>query len=439
MKQAPFNMLLETASRDNILVLTTRCSTSCIFCSHLQNPKEIEAYYVDELSRDEINTLIEFLDGSRKIVIGESATRICEGEPFLSEGIVETLGYIRQKHQKAPIQITTSGISLDSFMLSELQRIGGIELNISLNSSSIQGRAQLYRGHAHTAALEAIKQLREYRLPFSGSIVAMPHVVGWEDVEATVSYLAENGASTIRIFMPGYTRFTRGQLQPKDIREGLQKLVEGIRKRTETPVLLEPPLIRDLHAVVEGVLIESPAQKSGIKTGDVIEYIDGKKVTSRVDAYYRLFELENPKVEFLRAGDRCERIVEKRKNEASGMVFNYDIHPDTIKDIERVLARNKGRRCLIATSELAYGILAQCIQITENIRLEAVENGFLGGNIMCAGLLTVKDIEKHLLKSQILPEVVLLPAVIFDKTGRDLLGIHFKELEETIGIKVEIV
>jgi hypothetical protein len=34
---------------------------------------------------------------------------------------------------------------------------------------------------------------------------------------------------------------------------------------------------------------------------------------------------------------------------------------------------------------------------------------------------------------------VLLPAVIFDKTGRDLLGIHFKELEETIGIKVEIV
>ena len=91
MKPAPFNLLLETAYRDNILVLTTNCSTACIFCSHLQNPREVDAYYIDELTREQIETQIEFLDEGRKIIIGESATRICEGEPFLREDIIEIL------------------------------------------------------------------------------------------------------------------------------------------------------------------------------------------------------------------------------------------------------------------------------------------------------------------------------------------------------------
>lgn len=439
MKSAPFNMLLETASRDNILVLTTRCSTSCIFCSHLQNPKEIEAYYVDKLDRDEINTIIEFLDGSKKVIIGESATRICEGEPFLSGDIVETLQSIRHKYGKAPIQITTSGISLDGTILSELQRIGGVELNISLNSSSIEGRKKLYRGHAHAGALEAVEQLKEYDIPFNGSIVAMPHVVGWEDIEGTVLFLAEKGASSIRIFMPGYTRFFRDQLPPADIREGLQELVNGIRKRVETPVLLEPPLLKDLNAVVEGVLKNSPAQKSGIRIGDIIELVSGSRVISRVDAYYKLFELKNPEVELLRAGERLVKTVEKQKKTASGMVFSYDIHPETVKDIERVLNRYKRKQCLVLTSELAYETLAKCVQISGNVRLEAVKNNFFGGNIICAGLLTVKDIEQHLDKSSVLPEVLLLPAIIFDTAGRDLLGRHFKEIEEGLGIIVEVI
>lgn len=439
MKPAPFNLLLETVSKDNILVLTTNCSTSCIFCSHLQNPAEVDAYYVDKLSREQISTLIEFLDEARKIVIGESATRICEGEPFLREDIIEILQSIRLKYNNTPIQITTSGIHLNEAVLSELKRIGGIELNVSLNSSSEQGRKKLYRGKAHLEAVDAIKQLKHYDISYSGSIVAMPHLVGWEDIRETVMFLKENNASTIRIFMPGYTKFSKGILPPEDIRSSLENFTAELRRMIDTPLIMEPSGKNDLNAEVLGVLRDSPACDSGIAKGDWILRVNGKAVTSRVDAYYKILKAQSPKLEVLRDGECREIVVKKQVKVPSGMVFDYDIDPDQIEDIERRILRNREASCLILTSALAFGILTGCIMQNDRVKIEAVKNRYFGGNIMCAGLLTLGDIEAHLAKREQRPGVLLLPGIMFDTAGRDLLGKHFKEIEEALGIKVEVV
>ena len=439
MKPAPFNLLLETASKDNILVLTTNCSTSCIFCSHLQNPAEINAYYVDNLTREQIDTLIEFLDEARKIVIGESATRICEGEPFLREDIIEILQGIRLKYKNTPIQITTSGIHLNETVLSELKRIGNLELNVSVNSSSIQGRMKLYRGKTHMEAVAAVKQLSNYGLNYSGSIVAMPHLVGWEDIRETVLFLSDNGASTIRIFMPGYTRFSKGVLPPEDIRSSLAEFTALLGRSVDKPLIMEPSGIIDLHAIVEGVLRDSPAWSSGIVKGDRILKVNGKAAASRVDAFYRILKARSPKLEVLRNGECKDIIVNKQAKATSGMIFNYDIHPDTIRGIESVILRNKESQCLLLTSELAYSILTDCIPQNDRIKIEVVKNTYFGGNIMCAGLLTLSDIEAHISEMVKKPEVLLLPEIMFDTAGRDLLGRHFKEIEEALGIKLEVI
>ncbi len=439
MKPAPFNLLLETASRDNILLLTTNCSTSCVFCSHLQNPEEVNAFYIDKLSGEQIGTLTEFLDETRKIVIGESATRICEGEPFLREDLMEILDNIRAKYRDTPIQITTSGIHLDEAVLSGLKRIGNIELNVSLNSCSVQGREKLYRGKAHWSAVDSIKQLSQYGISFSGSIVAMPHLVGWGDIRDTVLFLSEHGASTIRIFMPGYTRFTKGLLPAQDIRTSLEEFTIELGKSVDTPLIMEPSGIKDLKAKVEGVLRGSPAWASGILKGDIILRVNGKESLSRVDAYYMALRACNPVLEVLRHGETRDIIVKKTAKVASGMVFNYDIHPEAIDEIERGIIRSRGRRCLLITSELAYGILTGCITQNDNMKIEAVRNNYFGGNIMCAGLLTLSDIEAHVAGRVQLPEVLMLPGIMFDSAGRDLLGRHFKEMEEGLGIKVEVI
>ncbi len=439
MRPAPFNLLLETASKDNILAVTTNCSTSCIFCSHLQNPEEINAFYIDKLSREQIDTLTEFLDGTRKIVIGESATRICEGEPFLRDDIMEILEDLRLKYSDTPIQITTSGIHLDEAVLSALKGLGNIELNVSLNSCSIQGREKLYRGKAHWSAVDSVKQLRHYGINYSGSIVAMPHLVGWEDIRDTVVFLSEHGAATIRIFMPGYTRFSKGVLPPEDIRSSLEEFTVELGKSIDTPLLMEPSGIKDLNAMVEGVLRGSPAWDSGIVKGDIILRVDGKKAISRVDAYYRTFKTRSPRLEVLRNGESRDITVNKPAKAPSGLVFNYDIHPEAIDEIERGILRNRGSRCLILTSELAHGILSGCITQNDRVKIEAVKNNYFGGNIMCTGLLTLSDIEAHLDSSVQRPEVMLLPGIMFDSAGRDLLGRHFKEMEEALGIKVEVI
>lgn len=439
MKPAPFNLLLEAASKDNILVLTTNCSTSCVFCSHLQNPEEVNAYYVDKLSRDQIDTLAEFLDGNKKIVIGESATRICEGEPFLRDDIMEILHALRLKYSSAAIQITTSGIHLEDSVLSELRNIGNVELNVSLNSSSIQGREKLYRGKSHMFAVDAVTKLKAYGIAYSGSIVAMPHLVGWKDIRDTVLFLSRYGASAVRIFMPGYTRFTKGILPPEDIRSGLEEFTARLRKELDTPIILEPSGTGDLQAVVEGVLVGSPAWNSGVEKGDRILRVNGTEVISRVDAYYKALRLSSPKLEISRSGELKEVIVNKPAKAASGMVFNYDIHPDEINGIEKAILRNSKARCLLLTSQLAYGILTGCITQNDRIKIEAARNVYFGGNIMCAGLLTLKDIEDHMAGRTEQAEVLLLPGIMFDSSGRDLLGRHYKELEESLGINVEVI
>jgi len=439
MKPAPFNLLLETASRDNILILTTSCSTSCIFCSHLQNPEGIEAYYVDTLSREQTETLIEFLDGTRKIIIGESATRICEGEPFLCREIIGILKHVRNRHPQAVIQITTSGIHLDGDVISALESIGSIELNISLNSCSIEGRKQLYRGKEHPLAVEAVKLLKASQLAYSGSIVAMPHLVGWEDIRETVLFLQENGAESIRLFMPGYTRFTKGVLPPSDIRSSLRHFIDELGKLMRIPVIMEPSGIKDTLALVEGIMVGSPAQMSGVMKGDRILRVDGKLVISRVDAYYKAYEAGNPAIELERDGMTVEIPIEKQPDASSGMVFNYDVHPDTILGIKKGISRNRGKTCLILTSELAYDMLSLCISDVQGVKIEAVRNGFFGGNIQCAGLLTLSDIEAHLDRRLPLPQVILLPGIMFDNNGRDLMGRHFMELEEKLGIKAEVI
>ena len=82
MKKNIKRILYDSVYQYNILPLTSACNVSCTFCSHKQNPPEVEVYTIQPLTLFEIEELMVFLSPDRKIVIGESATRLIEGEPF---------------------------------------------------------------------------------------------------------------------------------------------------------------------------------------------------------------------------------------------------------------------------------------------------------------------------------------------------------------------
>lgn len=439
MKAAPYNMLLEAASRYNILTLTTSCAAACVFCSHHQNPKEVEAYYINKLTLAEAENLVEFLDGNSKITIGESATRICEGEPFAFEYLMDILKLIRDKYPKVVIQITTSGISIDEAILKELKAIQNIELNISLNSCNEEGRKKLYGGKAHMQAVAAVEMLKKYDIKFNGSIVAMPHVVGWEDLEQTIAYLSEQGAATIRVFMPGYTKYTKIALPEDNIGQDLEKMAKVLQRTMITPIIVEPSIINNLDAVVEGIISNSPAYQTNLSAGCRIMSVDGRAVYSRVDAYNRLYAASNPEVSFEKDGELASCSINKNKDSSAGLVFNYDIDPATAARMVNKIDKFRSKECLLLVSKLAYGIISKAIVSNETVKVEIVANGYFGGNIMCAGLLVLDDIEEALRARYKLPQVVFLPQVMFDEKGRDLIGRHYIELEQEFDVEVVVL
>src|SRR6056297_2859675 len=100
-------ILFKTVKEDNILPITSICRLNCIFCSHKNNPSQIETYSFGHLELELIKRMVEFLDHSRPVIIGESASKIIEGEPFAHPDIIEILNYLRKRWPDIEIKITT--------------------------------------------------------------------------------------------------------------------------------------------------------------------------------------------------------------------------------------------------------------------------------------------------------------------------------------------
>lgn len=395
--------------------------------------------------------MLSLMDPGRPVVIGESVTRVMEGEPFTHPHIREVLALIRRTLPGTIIQITTNGSRLDEEMVSFLASLGGTVIYLSLNSADVGRRRRLMADRRAEVAVSAPLRLQKYGITFHGSIVAMPHVLGWDDLSATIKFLDRYGAATIRVFLPGFTRLAPAGLRfPASLWRELHRFVRRLRGAIDTPVTCEPPLIEDLRAVVAGVMAGTPARAAGIKCGDVITAVDRRPVSSRVDAFRRIKNADAPEVSLEREGKRFTVRLEKRAGETSGLVMDYDI------DVENFLGRIRsawmaagaGRPVLLLASELGYPILRLVLadRYAAGVGVAAVvpvKNRFFGGSIKAAGLLVVADLEaaldRYLAAAPAPPSVVLVPEIAFDARGRDLTGRSYLDMQEKYGVEIRPV
>lgn len=449
MDQRVWQALLHSVQDYNILPVTSVCNVKCIFCSHWQNPPGVEVFRLGHLEMGQVEDLAQFLDRGRKVVIGESATRIIEGEPFTHPQIMDILRHLRRELPGALLQITTNGSLLDEGIAGGLADLSPLEINLSLNSSSCSGRQRLMRERHPVRALEAVKSLAKLDIPFHGSVVAMPWITGWQDLEETVAFLDRLGARTVRVFLPGYTRLAppslrfSGQLWPR-----VKKVIAQLRKVINVPVTLEPASLTDLSAQVEGVIKDSPAFSAGLQMGDKILAVNRVQVGSRVDAFTRILEARDPVVEVEREGTTFNITITKEAAAPSGLVMHYDLDPGVMGLVKQVVERHNPTRAVVFSSGLAQHVLRLALDtVTEAkhlIEVIPVKNEFFGGSIQAAGLLVVEDFvqawHKMLAKTDgPAPDLILLPAVAFDHRGRDLLGKFYWEMEEITGSKVVVI
>ncbi|MCL6612704.1 MAG: DUF512 domain-containing protein [Peptococcaceae bacterium] len=438
------DLVLESAARSNILPVISTCNVRCRFCSHGQNPPSVETRRMPAISMDLVDEALTLMDPGKPVVIGESVTRLMEGEPFVHPRFREILELTRNKLPRAEIRITTNGTMLDRETVDFLASLGGVVITLSLNSSSISLRKYLMNDPRAQTAVESPALLREAAVPCHGSVVAVPHLTGWEDLAGTLEFLDRNGAATVRVFLPGHTRFSPpGFRPPRELRRRLHEFITGIRFRLKVPVTLEPPVIEDLRAEVAGVMAGSPACRAGIRAGDTIASVNGIPARSRVDAFRRVLAGRNPSVEVIRGGEMAVVEIVKENGRPSGLVFDYDIDPAAVEKIAAAARRKGAREALLLTSELGYPAVKMGLERfsagSPAVRIAAVKNRFFGGSIGCAGLLTVADMRDALIEYGTGADLVIVPGIAFDARGRDIAGRSCHELRVAGGPEVEAV
>lgn len=447
MKNNIKRILYDSVYQYNILPLTSACNVSCMFCSHKQNPPEVEVYAIQPLTLFEIEELMVFLSADRKIVIGESATRLIEGEPFIHPEFLKILKMLRQRFPQTLLQITTNGSLISETVARELKGLEPLEINLSLNSASVMVRSYLMKDSQAEKAIEGVKALSAAGVVFHGSIVAMPWLTGWEDIKSTIEFLVQTGSKTIRVFIPGFTCFGKGlPLPPNGWEEELRTFLILCKNNIDVPLTIEPPILNDLRAEIAGVIPGSVSQISGFKPGMEILTINGTIPFSRVDAFnnlnsagvYNIRVKENEK-------DRNIKINLK-KGEKSGLVMEYDLSLNIMKLIKKAISIKKAHNPVILAAQAGAPLIREALKKSGSKLKEesvfCVNNHYFGGTISAAGLLVVDDfilaIESQILKVA-KPDLFILPSLAFDRQGRDLLGIPYEKIIERFSIDVELV
>ncbi|MTI46759.1 MAG: DUF512 domain-containing protein [Firmicutes bacterium] len=442
------DIILHTIQNHNILPITSACNTNCIFCSHKFNSQDLNVYKLPQISIEDIEVMVSFLNPGRKIIIGESATRIVEGEPFLRRDILDILRIIRKSFKKETIEITTNGTGLTEEKIKILKEFEPIELNISLNSASEPGRQLLQGDRNPKRAIEGVKLLSKYNICFHGSIVAMPMEVGYKDIYETILFLDNNNCKTIRLLTPGFAKGSVIKFNFFELRKELDKFISKIQQEVGATILLEPPIITNLKPVVEGIIEGGIAHNSGIRAGDIIYKVNDYEPKTRVDCFNYIFRSKNPtlKIKRLCSGniDNIEIYMTKGKNTSPEFVMLYDISSDTREEILEVIRRNRAKNPIVLTSEIGIDVMEKLLD--EEIKsgmlsVKVVKNTYFGGSIKSAGLLLVEDFIKEIneIKENNVPDLIIISSKPFDYLEKDLKGNSLYDIEDKTKIKVEAI
>ena len=85
----------------------------------------LELFDLGVRSYEDIESTIDWLQASRSpVVIGESVTRIREGEPLTHPRFLDIVKLVRKHYPERPVRVTTNGVLLDGRLIDQLSRLG---------------------------------------------------------------------------------------------------------------------------------------------------------------------------------------------------------------------------------------------------------------------------------------------------------------------------
>lgn len=263
-----FREWLASGQPSNQLPISAACNSHCIFCSNNHNPFPISRGIFREI--EDIKLQLSLMrNGNRDSIRMSDSTpgRIAEGEAFLHPEFFKILSLVRRKFPVNRLCFTTNGTMLDEIFVKELSRFNPIEITLSMHSTRPDLWARIF-GKSLIFAKKAIGSpdlLQKYGINFAGSVVPLPGICGWEDIEHTYAALVSRGAKAMILWWPGYSACSA----PDAVRQMEYPLGEFLRfaERMHAhhgkPITAYPHVSADLGLKVGRIV--SATQKGNVK------------------------------------------------------------------------------------------------------------------------------------------------------------------------------
>ena len=460
---------------DNFGRIASWCSCDCEFCFLKGAPQKDHKVI---LSLDEARTRGKYFSSSGRR--GLPTPLRWNGEPFVNPRIMEILEIARAAQPGRILEVTTNGDFLKEEVIERLAELKPVTVVLSLNSADVDTRQRIMKTKHAARAVHAVPKLRERGIRFLGSIVTWPDLPN-DDIEATVRFLDEHRALQIRFLLPGYTRF-RSETPLFDTEACWGRAVETARKlrrEIRTPIVIQPGYYwnRDIRSFIDGVYRNSPAERAGLRFGDLILDIDGEPVETKAEAAKLLSRTKRANglwkrsVTVQRNGETFTAVLEDKssleddlypfkpkgyplvRRSRGGIHLIDGFRMEYLERLKVCAAKRTGvRRAVVFTTRLSEALFEQARTISGDgagILNEGIEwkivttpHRFWGGNIMIGDINVVDDYVDRLLKVEeegFRPDLALIPSSFASRWGFDVLGRSYREIERRTGVRVELV
>ncbi len=456
----------------NIGSVSGYCNADCVFCYEKRNPLPFAR---DLISREEVRTRIKYYSHERKKGL-PSPSRF-PLEPFCNPHFLEILRLTRESDTSSVLWMTTNGGLLTENVIEELSCLQPLTLCVSLNSADPSIRNQVMREPTtHTmTAIASIPLLQKHKIVFDGSIAAWPSIPP-DDFVRTIKFLDRHDARVIRVLLPGYSQYlSDGKLFDTDrVWQDVVGIVLTLREKINTPINCQPSFYwnEPLTPLVDGVVKNSPAHKSGLTVGDRILKVNDQPVYTRVHAAQLLSKScsENGSCRLLvsRKGKEVAVILEETAADEEcypyklkgmppfasdfGIFFIDDFLVSSIQDLINIIENHHAHKVVLLSSQIMRPIVVKVIDMVEDFRtyfsridfaIHVPPHHFWGGNILLGDLYTVRDYADYiaaLLNTQDpKPDLVVIPLSYTSGWGFDLTNESFTDLERWFEVPIEFL
>lgn len=452
--------------------ISTACNMRCPFCYEEGDPEGVSVINepAEMTTMEEIEARLKYYDPVHSTGLFQPLTYI--NEIFCNPRAMDIMERLRAASPHEVLTFVTNGTYLDEPTVARIAQLKPVFFNFSVNSLDPTIRRKILRDPHPEVAIQALDLLRDYGIPYLGSLVCWP-TIPWSDIENTVRLLDQAGCAIIRFSLSAYSKHLKGRRFNREEfwQQGLA-VASALMEELDTPIKVEPYHYMDQSFLphVAGVIKGSPAARAGLRAGDLILSIEQRPIPTANHALSALATLVKKTsqvhvtYESKRDGQQKSVVLD---NQPAPFGYPYDqmrdfagfewglILIDNLKfsylqEMRQIIDLHQARRVLLCSSELMKPIVVKMIEISNafhdiDLSVEVPKNGYFGGTIVLGDLLTVEDyitfIQEYKRRGGPLPDLVLIPSSPFSRGEwlRDLIGVPFTEIERRTGIKVALI